>query len=57
MSDLMRQEQLERRLRAELEEAERQKRAATTEELAEARQRYRQALRAFSRLVVDGVLP
>lgn len=57
MSDLMRQEQLERRLRAELEESERQLREATLEELAGARHRYRQALGAFSRLVVDGVLP
>jgi hypothetical protein len=50
-------EQVERRLKDELDEAERQLREATDEALSGARLRYRQALHRFTRLVVDGIGP
>ena len=56
MSDLHK-EQLERRLKDELDEAERQLREATDEALPAARLRYRQTLHRFTRLVVDGIEP
>jgi hypothetical protein len=50
-------EEITLRLKAELEEAERQLRDAPPHELVEARRRYRHILRTFTRLVVDGILP
>jgi hypothetical protein len=56
MADLH-QEQIELRLKNELDEAERQLREATDEEIPETRLRYRQTLHRFTRLVVDGIEP
>ena len=50
-------EELERRLKDELDDAERQLREATDEALPAARLRYRQTLRRFTRFVVDGIEP
>ena len=50
-------EEIVLRLKAELDEAERQLREAAPQQLAEARLRYRHAIQRFSRLVVDGILP
>ena len=44
-------------LRVELEAAEKQVRQATSEEKATAQERFKQALRRFTRLVTDGELP
>ena len=57
MSDLTHRELLELVAKAELDQAERQQREATREEMPAARLRYRHAIQRFSRLVVDGVLP
>ena len=57
MSDLSRREEAELRLKAELDEAERQLREAAPHELAEARRHYCHSLRIFTRLVVDGIHP
>lgn len=51
------QEQIELRLKNELDEAQRRLRNANSDELAEARSRYRQTLRAFTRLVLEGIHP
>jgi hypothetical protein len=45
----------ELRLKAELDEAELQLQDATPDELADARRHYRQALRSFTGLVMDGI--
>ena len=50
-------EQLELRLKAHLDEAERQLRNANPQELDEARRRFRQALHDFKLLVLDGKTP
>ena len=57
MSDLVDLRQLEMVLRTELEEAERQLKGATPEQKAEAVRQFRQALHAFSELVVHGNAP
>ena len=49
-------ESIELRLKAELDEAERQLQEAAPQELVEARRRYRHAIRRFSRFVVDDIL-
>jgi hypothetical protein len=54
---LTRRDEIELRLKAELDEAEQQLRHATLEEKPEARRRFRDALRAFSDLVLRGKLP
>jgi len=53
MSDLMRQ--LELRLKNQLDKAQQRLQDAPAD--AEVRRQYRQALRTFSRLVLDGILP
>jgi hypothetical protein len=57
MSDLSHREQIELRLKVDLDEAERLLLEASPHELAEARLRYRHAVQRFSRLVMDGILP
>jgi len=57
MSDLADRQQLEMMLRRELEEAERQLKEATPEQKAGAVRQFRQALHAFSELVVHGKVP
>jgi len=55
MSVLSTREETELRLKAELDEAARQSWDATPDELVDAKRRHRQALRAFTRLVMDGI--
>ena len=57
MSDLSGREQAESPLRSELSEADQRLRRATQADALEARRRFEEALRAFSRLVVDGRFP
>ena len=57
MPDVITREEIELRLRAELAETHRQMRDADPDEVLEAKRHYRQALRAFARLVVDGIAP
>ena len=54
---LLHREEIELRLRAELEEAEHKLRDATPEELIHAKRHYCQLLHTFTRLIVDGILP
>ena len=48
---------IELRLKADLDEAERHLRDATPDELVDAKRLYRHAIQRFSRLVMDGILP
>ncbi len=57
MSDFTHREEMELRLKAELDDAERSLLEAPANELPGARLRYRHAVKRFSRLVMDGVLP
>jgi len=50
-------EPIEFRLRAELDEAENQLRAAKPEQKPEARERFKHALHRFTRMVLYGELP
>jgi hypothetical protein len=57
MSDFMHREQLENRLREELEQAERLLKSASPEQKPEARRRFEEALHRFSELVLKGKIP
>lgn len=57
MSDIVQIDQLERQLRTELEEAERELRNVTPEEKPEARRRFTKALHRFTVFVFEGKLP
>jgi hypothetical protein len=54
LSELSHLEQLELRLKAELDEAERQLRDASPQEKDEARRHFKQALHNFTVLVMEG---
>jgi hypothetical protein len=49
--------EIELRHKAELDEAERYMRDANPDELVEAKRHFRQALHAFTRLVMHGISP
>jgi len=57
MSSLAGMEQLESQLRAELHEAEQQLRNATPQQKDEARKRFKEALRNFTRVALEGKVP
>jgi len=57
LSDLLGREEIELRLKADLDEAERHMRDANPDELVDARRHYRHAIQRFSRLVMDGIIP
>ena len=57
MYTLRSREEIEQRLRVELEDAERELHQASPEELAAARARFKRALHQFTQLVVHGELP
>lgn len=58
MSVVSHLEEIELQLKAELDDAHRKMRDASNPvELVEAKRQYRKALRAFTRLVMDDILP
>ena len=57
MSDLSHREEIELRLKADLDEAERQLRQSNPQELPEARRRFREALHTFTVAILEGKYP